>query len=169
MLKSMRKNGFTLIELIVVITLISLILFFTLPRFHGSFLSNDTKKVSRWIMLKARTLKEKAVREKKIYILHVSVDANRLWTSHDTMSPDELQIAEQKGYEVSDDIDILDVEYPDDEKISTGQADINFYEKGYSDQAIIHMKNSDDEHFSFLIEPFLSHVRMYNTYVDFED
>ena len=31
------------------------------------------------------------------------------------------------------------------------------------------MKNSDDEHFSFLIEPFLPQVRMYNTYVDFED
>ena len=83
------------------------------------------------------------------------------------MSPEELQIAEQNGYEIADDIDILDVEYPDEEKISTGQADINFYEKGYSDQAIIHMKNSDDEHFSFLIEPFLSQVRMYNTYVDF--
>jgi prepilin-type N-terminal cleavage/methylation domain-containing protein len=169
MLKSMRKNGFTLIELIVVVSLISLILFFTLPRFHSDFFSDNTKKVSRWIMLKARTLKEKAVREKKIYILHVSLDANRLWTSHEAMSPDELQIAEEKGYEVSDDIDILDVEYPDDEKISTGQAHINFYEKGYSDQAIIHMKNSDDEHFSFLIEPFLSQVRMYNTYVDFED
>ncbi len=169
MLKSMRKNGFTLIELIVVISLISLILFLALPRFHGGFLSDNTKKVSRWIMLKVRTLKEKAVRERKIYILHVSFDSNKLWTSHETMSPEELQQAEQNGYGVSDDVIVLDVEYPDNEKISTGQADIYFYKKGYSDPAMIHIKNSDDEKFSFLIEPFLFHVRMYQSYVGFEE
>ena len=169
MLKSMRKNGFTLIELIVVISLISLILFLALPRFQDGFLSDNTKKVSRWIMLKARTLKEKAVREKKIYILHVSLDSNKLWTSHETMSPEELQYAEQNGYGASGDIIVLDVEFPDNEKISAGQADIYFYEKGYSDQAMIHIKNSDDDNFSFLIEPFLSHVRMYDTYVAFEE
>ena len=165
----MRKNGFTLIELIVVISLISLILFLALPRFQGGFLSDNTKKVSRWIMLKVQTSKEKAVREKNNYILHVSLDSNKLWTSHETMSEEELQHAEQNGYRVSGDIIVSDVEYPDNEKISTGQADIYFYAKGYSDLAMIHIKNNDDEKFSFLIEPFLSHVRMYQSYVGFEE
>ncbi len=168
-LKSMRNNGFTLIELTIVISLISIMFFFAIPRFHGTVLSDNTKKVSRRIMLQVRTLKEKAVREKKLYVLHVNMDSNKLWTSHETMSQEELLKAAENGYGLPDDITVLDVEYPDNEKISTGQADIYFYGKGYSDQAVIHIKHNDDEQFSFLIEAFLPHAKLYETYVGFED
>jgi prepilin-type N-terminal cleavage/methylation domain-containing protein len=167
---SFRLNqGFTLIELIVVITLISLMLFFAIPRFQVDVLSDNTNKVSRWIMVKVHSLKEKAVREQKLYVLHISLDSNRLWVTSEIMSQEELQAAEANGYELSNDINLLDVEYPDEEKISVGRADIYFYKKGYSDKAIIHISNDDNERRSFLIEPFLSRVRLYNKYIGFED
>jgi prepilin-type N-terminal cleavage/methylation domain-containing protein len=167
---SFRLNqGFTLIELIVVITLISLMLFFAIPRFQVDVLSDNTNKVSRWIMVKVHSLKEKAVREQKLYVLHISLDSNRLWVTSEIMSQEELQATEANGYELSDDINLLDVEYPDEEKISVGRADIYFYKKGYSDKAIIHISNDDNERRSFLIEPFLSRVRLYNKYIGFED
>ena len=170
MMFSFRLNqGFTLIELIVVITLISLMLFFAIPRFQVDVLSDNTNKVSRWIMVKVHSLKEKAVREQKLYVLHISLDSNRLWVTSEIMSQEELQATEANGYELSDDINLLDVEYPDEEKISVGQADIYFYKKGYSDKAIIHISNDDNERRSFLIEPFLSRVRLYNKYIGFED
>jgi len=170
MMFSFRLNqGFTLIELIVVITLISLMLFFAIPRFQVDVLSDNTNKVSRWIMLKVHSLKEKAVREQKLYVLHISLDSNRLWVTSEIMSQEELQATEANGYELSDDINLLDVEYPDEEKISVGRADIYFYKKGYSDKAIIHISNDDNERRSFLIEPFLSRVRLYNKYIGFED
>jgi hypothetical protein len=50
-----------------------------------------------------------------------------------------------------------------------GQTDIYFNEKGYSDKAIIHFENDDNEKFSFLIEPFLLRVRLYNSYAEFGD
>jgi prepilin-type N-terminal cleavage/methylation domain-containing protein len=167
---SFRLNqGFTLIELIVVITLISLMLFFAIPRFQVDVLSDNTNKVSRWIMVKVHSLKEKAVREQKLYVLHISLDSNRLWVTSEIMSQEELQATEANGYELSNDINLLDVEYPDEEKISVGRADIYFYKKGYSDKAIIHISNDDNERRSFLIEPFLSRVRLYNKYIGFED
>ena len=170
MMFSFRLNqGFTLIELIVVITLISLMLFFAIPRFQVDVLSDNTNKVSRWIMLKVHSLKEKAVREQKLYVLHISLDSNRLWVTSEIMSQEELQATEANGYELSNDINLLDVEYPDEEKISVGRADIYFYKKGYSDKAIIHISNDDNERRSFLIEPFLSRVRLYNKYIGFED
>lgn len=170
MIFSFRLNqGFTLIELIVVITLISLMLFFAIPRFQVDVLSDNTNKVSRWIMVKVHSLKEKAVSEQKLYVLHISLDSNRLWVTSEIMSQEELQAAEANGYELSDDINLLDVEYPDEEKISVGRADICFYKKGYSDKAIIHISNDDNERRSFLIEPFLSRVRLYNKYIGFED
>jgi len=169
MINFRQNNGFTLIELIVVISLISLMLFFAIPRFQNSVLSDNTKKVSRWIIAKVHALKERAVRDQKLYALHVSLDSNRLWTTNEFMSEQELQNAAQNAYELPDDIKVLDVEYPDEEIISVGRADIYFYKRGYSDKAMIHIENNDNEQLSFLIEPFLSRVRMYETYVDFED
>ena len=164
-----RIKGFTLIELIVVISLISIMLFFAIPRFQSNVLSDSTKEVSRWILLKIPNVKERAVREQKRYILHVSLDANRLWITHEAMLQEALQSAETNGYKLPEDIKLLDVEYPDQEKISVGQADIYFNEKGYSDKAIIHLENDDNEKFSFLIEPFLLRVRLYNRYAEFGD
>jgi len=168
-LKFRRNKGFTLIELIVVISLISLMLFFAIPRFQFDVLSDNTNKVSRWIMLKVHALKEKAVHEQKLYVLHLSLDSNKLWVTSDIMSEEELQTAALNGYELPENIKLLDVEYPDEEKISVGRADIYFYKKGYSDKAIIHISNNDNELLSLLVEPFLSRVCLYNKYIEFED
>lgn len=164
-----RIKGFTLIELIVVISLISIMLFFAIPRFQSNVLSDSTKEVSRWILLKIPYLKEKAAREQKKYILHVSLDSNSLWITHEAMALEDLESAKKNGYQLAEDIRLLDVEYPDQEKISVGQADIYFNEKGYSDKAIIHLENDDNEKFSFLIEPFLLRVRLYDHYEEFGD
>jgi len=166
---SERIKGFTLIELIVVISLISIMLFFAIPRFQRSVLSDSTKDVSRWILLKIPYLKERAAREQKKYILHVSLESNKLWITHEAMPEEALQSAETNGYELPEDIKLLDVEYPDQEKLSAGQADIYFNEKGYSDKAIIHLENDDSEKLSFLIEPFLLRVRLFNRYAEFGD
>ena len=164
-----RIKGFTLIELIVVISLISILLFFAIPRFQGNVLSDSTKEVSRWILLKIPYIKEKAVREQKRYILHVDLDSNKLWITHEAINQEAIQSAESNGYKFPEDIKLLDVEYPDRERISAGRADIYFSEKGYSDKAIIHLENDENEKLSFLIEPFLSRVRLYNSYVEFGD
>ena len=152
-----------------VISLISLMFFFAIPRIQVDILSDNTRKVSQWIMLNISSLKEKAVHDQKRYVLHLSLDSNRLWVSNDTMSAEELEDAAAIGYNLPEDIKLLDVEYPDKEKISVGQADIYFYKKGYSDKAIIHITNNDNEVLSFLIEPFLSRARLYNKYLEFED
>jgi len=164
-----RIKGFTLIELIVVISLISIMLFFAFPRFQSNVLSDSSKEVSRWILLKIPYIKEKAAREQRKYTLHVSFDSNKLWITHEAMLEEELQSAETNGYKLPENIKLLDVEYPDQEKISVGQADIYFNEKGYSDKAIIHLEKDDEENISFLIEPFLLRVRLYNSYAEFGD
>ena len=164
-----RIKGFTLIELVVVVALISIMLFLAIPRFQSDFLTNSSKKVSRWILYKVPSLKENAFRNQKRYVLHVGIDSEKMWITHDGMSDEELQDAEMDAFKIPGDITVQDVEFPDEQIISGGRADIYFYEKGYSDKAIIHMVNDDDRRLSFLIEPFLPRVYVYNTYVRFED
>jgi prepilin-type N-terminal cleavage/methylation domain-containing protein len=164
-----RIKGFTFIELIVVISLISIMLFLAIPKFQGSFLTNSTKAVSRWILINVPDLKDKAQKEQKRYILHVDFGANKLWITRETGSDEGPQSDNIRAYQLPEDVKLLDVEYPDQKTISEGQAQIYFDEKGYSDKAIIHIENSDKERLSFVIEPFLREVRLYQKYVGFTE
>ena len=119
--------------------------------------------------MKAQSLKGKSLRDQKLYVLHLCLDADRLWITSESMSEEEKLNARHNGFELPGDVNLLDVEYPDKEKVATGQADIYFYKKGYSDRAMIHMEGNENKQFSFLIETFLSAVKQYEGYVGFED
>ena len=79
-------DGYALIELVVVITLISIMLFFAIPRFQDTVFIDNTKAFSRWLITKTRTLKEAAVRDQKRFILNVDLDTDKFWVTSDTMS-----------------------------------------------------------------------------------
>ncbi|MDL1967198.1 MAG: prepilin-type N-terminal cleavage/methylation domain-containing protein [Deltaproteobacteria bacterium] len=169
MLYIKQDRGFTLIELIVVVSLVSIMLFLYIPKFQKVVVLDNTKKVSRWIIGKIKALKEGSITNYKNYFLHIDLDNNRIWVTDELMSEEEMQNAEQQGLKLPDDIKLVDVEYPGKNKILFGRADIFFYKKGYSDKALIHIEDSNNKQFSFLIEPFLSNVRLYEDYVEFEN
>lgn len=161
-------GGFTLIELIVVIALLSIMLFTAVPRFQ-EVMTDDTRAVSRWILWSIPELKQQAVTEKYRFTLNVGLNDNKLWITHETMDEEQLELAADAGYVFPEDIELLDVEFPDGKIITTGTAEINFYPKGYSDRAIIHVATEDDERLSYFIEPFLTYVKLLDSYVGYDD
>ncbi len=174
-MRYLRKNrqtgtdtctGFTLIEVMVVISLTCIVFFFFLPRFQNPFQPDDTKTASRWIMLKVKSLKEKSVHEQKHNLLHINLDSNRMWTTEGSMPEKELREAEEKSYRLPESIRVIDVEFPGENQVSTGTAIIAFYKRGYSDYAIIHLENSDRKQLSFIIEPFMPGVSFHDKYVN---
>jgi prepilin-type N-terminal cleavage/methylation domain-containing protein len=163
-----NRLGFTLIELIVVITLIGLMLFFSLPRLQNNPFLDDSKESARWLIGKIQALKESAIRDQKQYSLHFDLDSGRIWETNESMSLEDSETAAMDSYALPEDLRIIDIEYPAKEKVTSGQADITFYEAGYTDKAFIHMQDGET-YLSFLIEPFLTNVQVMEKYVDFED
>jgi prepilin-type N-terminal cleavage/methylation domain-containing protein len=161
------QQGFTLIEIAVVILLISIMLLVAVPRLPDSPLTDQTRKTKRWVILKVQDLKERAVRDQKTYTLHVGIDSKRLWVTSADMTEESLEQAEKNAFKLDGELRVLGVEYPEDQKVESGRAAINFYAKGYSDRAIIHMTDNETR-FSFQIEPFLSNVKMHDAYTGFE-
>ncbi len=168
---SLRNNqAFTLIELIVVISMISILLVFTIPRLDASFFSDNERKISSWILLNVKALKEKAVREQTLYVLNVDLDNNQMWSSSGLVSESTEESEEtpkESKYQIPSGYRLVDVEFLNEDKITGGIAEIHFYHKGYSDKALIHIEDDDNAQNSYLIEPFLPHVKIIDEYVEF--
>lgn len=163
-----REGGYTLIELVVVIALISIMFFVAMPRFRDNVLVDQSRKTSRWIMTQVRHLKHQSAREKKTYILHVDMDAGKLWVSTPDMEDAALENAEKGAFHLPGDLTVVDVEFPVKGRVGSGLADIYFYGEGYSDKALIHVE-SDGRAFSFLVEPFLPHAAYLEEYAEFDN
>jgi len=162
-------RGFTLIELIVVVALLSIVLVFTLPRFDHFLVSDPASKTSRWLIRTVKALKENAIREQKRYALHIDMDANTLWSSDASMTDEAVDQAASGGYRLPDGMRLLDVEYPTFGKVSTGRADLFFYPQGYSERALIHIENDDAEILTYSIEPFLAQIGIFEKYTGYPE
>lgn len=165
-----KGRGFTLIELIVVITLISIMMFFAVPRLNTNLLSSNEREVSKWIVLTVKSLKKNALRGQIRHRLHVDLDNNKLWTSVDAPEIDELEEMAQKKmneYELPDGFQLIDVAFPGEQKKNSGVAKIRFFKKGYSDHAMIHLEDDSANRLTYEVEPFLLHVQIHEKYVEF--
>lgn len=163
-----QNKGFTLVEIMVVMILISLMLFFTVPRIQSSVFSGDSKDVTRWLILKIKSMKENALIDQKTYILHIDIDSDKLWISHEGMTDEEYAQAKENEFVFPKSIEVMDVEYPGAGVVINGETEVYFYPKGYSDKAIIHVADNRSEYRSYIIEPFLSKVKIIDLYYRFE-
>jgi len=161
-------NGFTLIELIVVIALISIMLVYSIPRLQDNPFLDESKKSSRWIIGKVQSLRENAIRNQKRYTLHFDLDTGRIWDTTEMLSTEEAESAALDAYVLPENLRIMDIEYPIAGQVSTGLADVTFYKEGYTDKVMIHMADGE-ENISLLIEPFISTVKIFEKYAGFED
>jgi len=162
-----ENSGFTLIELIVVVIIMSVMLVFAIPRLSGFIFPDDTNKIVRWIVVKARMLRNNAVQHQKDYVLNLDIDNNRLWIADESMDTEEaLKTAQDNGYSLPETVRLIDVVFPGQGKVIQGTVEIRFTKKGYSDQAIIHIEGSDDRKVSLFVEAFLPSVKWVEEYVE---
>ncbi|MCP3950769.1 MAG: prepilin-type N-terminal cleavage/methylation domain-containing protein [Desulfobacterales bacterium] len=161
------SRGFTVVELLVVLALVSLLLLFVAPRIPDNPLFDKTRKASVWITGTVRALKQKSVHEHRDYTLHINIDTGQLWVSHEAMGAEALLAAEIKAYLLPAGLRVRDVEFPGREPMTVGLAAIFFSKKGYADMALIHVEQHGRLTRSYLIEPFLPKVKIYAEDIDF--
>jgi prepilin-type N-terminal cleavage/methylation domain-containing protein len=162
-------SAFTLLEVMVAVSIMAIVLVaVVVPRFQDAMAGDDSKKISRWIMAKTQAMKEQAIIAQKTYTLHISLDSGKFWMTTEGMEKEAVQEAEKKGFSLPEEFRVTDVEFPIQGRVTAGRADIRFYKDGYSDNVMIHIEDDDNNQYSFLIEPFLTKVKLYEDYVGFE-
>ena len=160
-------SGFTLIELIAVISILGMMLFFAIPRLDNGRASGDLKSATRWILIKVADLKEKAINEQKPYALVVSFAENSFTVLDNASLDDDIDAQQPQAHQLPNGVTVSDVEFPDKGVVTGESAEIVFYPKGYSSKALIHLSDMSGDTCSILIEPFLPSAKLYETYKSF--
>jgi len=163
-----RTGGFTLLELIVVMALIGIVFFFAIPRFEDAPFFDDAKKSGRWLIGKLQALREESLRTRRQQSLHIDLETGRVWNTAEGMNPEEVDRAVQRAQLLPGGGRIVSVEYAGRGRVAAGRAEIRFYRDGHSEKVLIHLRHGE-AFSSFLLEPFLSQVKVFDTLVGFED
>jgi prepilin-type N-terminal cleavage/methylation domain-containing protein len=167
--KTSLSKGFSLIEILAVMAIMSIMLFMTLPRFGMNTKTDDIQGVARWLTTSVARLKAKAAGEQKTYVLVADMVKNTFVIENPVLVEvkNETDVPEPVAYPLSNTVRIIDVLYPEKTPLESGRREIYFYEKGYSDRAIIHLEDDDNTRLSLVIEPFLPRVETMQGHVDF--
>jgi prepilin-type N-terminal cleavage/methylation domain-containing protein len=158
-------SGFTLLELIIVLSIISTILLFSIPVFDNiQIFSNSNKEIYKILSI-VETLKKEAVQEKENIVMHIDLQEQKIWTSNDASE-------ETAGFDLTQ-IRIIEVTYNESIQSEQGyQPDdfkVNFSSQGYSDMVLIRLRDEDENDITIIIEPFLLKPKFEEGYATFED
>ena len=165
--KRSGETGFTIIELVIVLVIAGVLLFFALPTFQNvHFFSNPENALGKTIQL-IDSLKRKAMTDGRDYVMHVDIAAGLIWVSDDAMDQETMKAAREKGIRFPGDTRLLDVEFPGAMPLASDDIRIRFRRQGYSDMALIHLQAEEGD-VTLKIEPFLSRVELENRSVSFD-
>lgn len=172
---SIRKAaaGFTLMELVVVIALIGIMLFLTIPQLKAGLTIDPAQKAVRRIVLLAQKLRLDALTQQKQFVLQLDLDGQRFGFGAQAdieTQADETDETIQTFYALPKTVRLTDVVLPDGSTLDTGTVGIDFGRQGYVRQALVHLEGKDgDQLFTLVFEPFLPRVQIKKGYHRWND
>jgi prepilin-type N-terminal cleavage/methylation domain-containing protein len=162
-------QGYTLIELIVVMVLVGLMGTLALPRLRHTLLSDDLKGSTRRLAGMMRELRGQAQRDQKDFFLRFDLDSGIYWVESRDMNIDDRSFARENGIRIQGDVRISDIWLKGEGTISSGDASITITRKGYVQPSAIHLTDDTGREFTLSFRPFLPKERFYDEYIDFRE
>ncbi len=161
----MKKNGYTLVELAVVVFLLGLMLTLAVPKIRENLISDSLKSTERHLIGAVRELRANAVREQVDYLLYLDLDNPSFWTFSADMTPEKRDQMKKNAYHFPEGVKIVDVSQLGLEKKSNGEIAIKFYKQGPVQPTVIHLVKGE-RNATIVLAPFLRTIRVYDKYAD---
>lgn len=161
-------SGFTLMELIIVCSLVGLLLSFALPSMKNNLLTNPLDSTARKLIGTVKELRNTALREHKAYLLHFDITGNTIWYEEDgRLNP--FNDEPENLTKLPDDVRLEGVHMRNSEKTSVGEATLWISKKGYMDETAVYLANGEGSEMTLLFSPFSGAATIYDRHVDIEE
>jgi len=169
---SRNNQGFTLIELVAVMAVMGIVLFFTLPRFDAFNPFGASMTPTGKLLLLIEQLKSQALETQQDYLLKIDTATGQVWVTSPALVPGTEDTPEKESspeplISFSEDSAIEDVKIASRTMDDEGDGDeitIRFSGNGYSDQAFIYIQE-DDRELTVAISPFLPRAQLLEGHV----
>ena len=161
----LNKQGFTLVELLLVIVLIGVVLVLAVPSMRDTLTGDKLQKASRQLIGIERKLRGEAVRDQIDYILCLNLQNSTYWVLASDMTPEKQDEIKKNPKHLPSDVAILDVVGENNKKQSADEARIKFGKNNICSPAVIHLAYKEDK-MTIVINPFLGVMDIYDKYVD---
>ncbi len=166
-IRNQQTNGFTLIELAVVIAILGVMIALVAPRF-ADIGSANLKRSARHLTGMVRFLRDESQAKKIVYRLRFDVQAGHYWAEAVTVTSDnttefrratsviggEGSLSGQTTFR-----DIMAGSHPDDPYIL-------FTPDGWVEHALIHLRDGEERDFTLLIKPLTGDTELREGYVE---
>lgn len=168
--KSFFPEGFSLLELMVVMVLIALMTSFAVPGLRTSFFSDQLKTSTRKVLGLVSEASQEAVSRHTEYFLYFDFDNNSISTGREEKQEGDREIEQQsREYNLPDAVQLVDLMSVYGGKESSGKAAIRFSKQGYVDKTLIHLRSDDGDDMTIMLSPFLGVTKLFDSYIDLED
>ncbi|MBF0550678.1 MAG: prepilin-type N-terminal cleavage/methylation domain-containing protein [Deltaproteobacteria bacterium] len=163
-----KNDGFTLVELAVVIFIIGLMTMFVLPNFLSLMTGRDVKGTARNLTGQIRLLRSRAVMEKRPLRLYLDLKNRRYWVAEpsDDMVFDESESAIPKTTDLPVGIRFKDIVTPRTGKILDGKTFVWFWPSGLTEYAWIHLSDDDNHDYTLVVRPLTGNTSFLEEYAD---
>jgi prepilin-type N-terminal cleavage/methylation domain-containing protein len=160
------QDGFSLVELSIVILLLSFLLLLSIPRFGAVLVGQRLNSTGHLITGIVRYLYDQSTAKKQLYHLNYHFKDREIWV---TFPNDEGEFIEDRSSSFTRrrklpiGIQFEDIETPMG-KVTEGQAYTQFFPTGLVDRTIVHVRADDGAQLSVLIHPLNGRVTIEQGY-----
>ena len=162
---NLNKQGYTLVELLLVIMLIGVVLVLAVPSMRDTLSGDKLHKTSRQLIGLERKLRGEAVRDQIDYVLCLDLPKSAYWVVASDMTPEKQDEIKKHPQHLPSDVVILDIVGENNKKQSPDEVRIKFGKNNICSPAVIHLANEEDR-MTIVINPFLGITDVYDKYVD---
>jgi type II secretion system protein H len=158
----MRKctNGFTLIELIVVVLILTLSLTVVFPKINSMDQKSLLRSCVNRIASFAEYAHQRAACTRLIHILHIDIEKGKYWINSQDSDGQEIPITDALNLKgrLPKEVKFIDIKFHDNKINSQDIIAIMFSPQGWADPATILLACSTGETMSVIIEEFSGRV-----------
>ena len=164
---SQKKDGFTLIEMMIVIAILGIMITLVIPRL-GELGDANMKRSARHLTGMIRLLRDESQAQKTVYRLRFDVQGGHYWAEVETLTSEQAvefvrwQSAIGTEGSLSGQTTFRDVQaasHPDDPYIQ-------FTPDGWVENAAIHLRNGDNKDFTLLVNPLMGSTELREGYIE---